>query len=307
MSELVELACLTGSPVEVVALDGGLTNRIYRATDASGRRVVVRLSDTKSGLLAIDREAEAEHSRIAAAAGVGPQVIEFRPADGILVVEWIDARTFTDADLHDADALTRLAALARRLHAAPRFTTDFDIFAVQQRYLGIVREHGFRLPPDYLEFADDFARVHRVLRETALPTVPCHNDLLAANVLDDGTRLWLIDYEYSGNNDPCFELGNTANEVDLDADEIAHFVAAYLGRPDPRQAARAELFALAARYAWTLWAAIQDATSPVAFDFWSWGLHKFDRAVGDFRDRRHDHLIHTVRDEGVAPWPKPST
>ena len=113
-------------------------------------------------------------------------------------------------------------------------------------------------------------------------TVPCNNDLLAENLLDDGERVRIIDYEYSGNNDPCFELGNIWSEATLPEPLLEVLVTAYFGRPRPVQVARARLFALMAKYGWTLWAAIQDGASPMDFDFWSWGMQKYERAVAEF-------------------------
>ena len=108
------------------------------------------------------------------------------------------------------------------------------MFRRRATYLATVREHGYRLFDGYLDHADDFDRVRRALAVGAGPTVPCNNDLLAGNFVDDGDRMWLIDYEYSGNNDACFELGNTATECELDEDQVEALVAAYFGRGPAR-------------------------------------------------------------------------
>jgi thiamine kinase-like enzyme len=115
-----------------------------------------------------------------------------------------------------------------------------------------------------------------------MPTVPCHNDLLPANVLDDGRRLWIVDYEYAGNGDPWFELGNAWSEASLPADLLEPLVTAYLGRPSPALVARARLLGLMSKYGWTLWASISAATAEVDADFWSWGMEKYERAVAEF-------------------------
>ncbi len=146
-----------------------------------------------------------------------------------------------------------------------------------------------------------------MLHASADAPVACHNDLLAANIMLDGRRVWFIDYEYSGNNDRCFELGNIWSEADLPLDRLEHLVACYVGRPDPVLVARARLFATMAKYGWTLWASIQDAVSEVDFDFWSWGLAKYDRAVAEFRSPELHALIDTVTEsigKGAAPWPQ---
>jgi thiamine kinase-like enzyme len=292
---LARIPALAG-PRRLELLTGGLTNRNYRVTTASGSEFVARFSAPKSALLAVDRDAEHQNSQLAAECGVGPRVVDYVPDAGVLVVQWIDGRTFTDTDLDDPRQLERVAAVCRRLHAAPPFVSDFDMFDIQRRYLAVVRESGFRLPEDYLSFEPTVRRIERVLRASATGAVPCHNDLLAANIMDDGARLWLIDYEYSGNNDPCFELGNIWSEAALELDRLDHLVDAYYGRRAPVETARARLFGLMARYGWTLWASIQDAVSDVDFDFWEWGLAKYVRARAEFRSPELEQLITTVQE-----------
>jgi thiamine kinase-like enzyme len=114
-------------------------------------------------------------------------------------------------------------------------------------------------------------------------TVPCNNDLLAANFVDDGTKIWLIDYEYAGNNDACFELGNTVQECHLDLDRTEALVAGYFGEVTRARLARVRLQAVVAQYGWTLWGCIQHAASPLEFDFWEWAMERYDGAVAAMR------------------------
>ena len=166
------------------------------------------------------------------------------------------------------------------------------MFAVQRRYLGIVQERGFRLPDRYLELMPQADRIAAALAVRQGPTVPCNNDLLAANFIDDGDRLWVIDYEYGGNNDPCFELGNIWQESDLSLDQLAT-----AGRQPTTAGTCATRWpgrgcsALMARYGWTLWASIQAAVSPIDFDFWSWGMEKYVRAVEELDGPDLEHLL----------------
>ncbi|MDT4911984.1 MAG: hypothetical protein QOC66_1112 [Pseudonocardiales bacterium] len=307
---LRRLGSLADQSCQLRLLTGGLTNRNYQVTTDSGAQYVARFSSVKSSLLAIDRGAEFRNSATAAAAGVGPEVVEYAPDDGVLLVKWIAGRTFADHDLDDEAQLARLADVCRRLHAAPKFANDFDMFHVQRRYLAIVRELEFRLPEDYVSFEPTVRRIENALRGSAQGTVPCHNDLLAANIMDDGERLWLIDYEYSGNNDPCFELGNIWSEAALDTDRLEHLVTCYFGAPSPVQTARARLFGLMAKYGWTLWASIQASVSDVDFDFWDWGLEKYARARVEFHSPELEDLISIIREsirtEGAEQWPTPS-
>ena len=306
-SVLDRMSFLRGADYTLEPLVGGLTNRNFRVTTSRGVDYVARFAGGKSELLSIDRDAEAYNSAVAATLGIGPQVVEYSADDRVLVVSWIDGRTCTDELLDDADVLAGVAAACRTLHSGPRFAAAFDMFRVQENYLRIVRERGFRVPPGYGDFADSVALLDRVLHDSADAPVACHNDLLAANIMLDGRRVWFIDYEYSGNNDRCFELGNIWSEADLPLDRLEHLVTCYVGRTDPVRVARARLFATMAKYGWTLWASIQDAVSEVDFDFWTWGMAKYDRAVAEFRSPELHALIDTVTGnigKGAAPWPQ---
>jgi thiamine kinase-like enzyme len=265
----------------VAELPGGLTNLNVRVT-LDDRDVVVRTVRSDSGLLAIDQDAEHANTLIAARAGVGAGVLEHRPELGMTVLEFLPGRTLTEADFTDPAVLARAADSVRRLHAAPRFVNEFDMFTRQERYRRVVADHGFALPASYDDHAEAWADVRRVLTATAGPTVPCNNDLLAGNFIDDGERVWLIDYDYSGNNDPCFELGNTSTECEFDPDLTSAWTAAYFGREDPRLLARVRLQALCSEYGWSLWGFIQAGSSALDFDFHEWGMHRFEKAARTF-------------------------
>ena len=279
---LDRLPYLAGRSVTTQLLEGGLTNLIVKVSTPA-RSVVLRLSSSDGELLSIDRDAEDVNSRRAAESGAGPAVLD-RLADlDVLVVDWVEGRTLEPDDLRDERTLSRVADVCRTLHAGPRFQGDFDMFAVARRYLAIVQERGFRMPDGYLDLlprVDDIAAALAVRREV---TVPCNNDLFAANFIDDGTRLWVIDYEYGGNNDACFELGNIWSEADLPVEHLGLLVDSYYGRRLHHKVARARLLGLMAKYGWTLWASIQHEVSPIDFDFWAWTMEHFDNAAGGLR------------------------
>ncbi|MGI8433799.1 MAG: phosphotransferase [Nocardioidaceae bacterium] len=304
---LDQLDCLGNGPREVTVLAGGLTNTNVRVR-TSDADVVVRISSKDSSLLAIDREAEFFNSRAAAEAGAAPAVVEYCPDDHLLVVAYIDGRTVTAEDLGQSVSLASVAAVCRLLHEGPRFVGDFDMFEVQRRYVSTVQERGYRLPTRYLDFAPQVDRIREALDAAPLATVPCNNDLLAANFIDDGERLWVIDFEYAGNNDPCFELGNIWSESNLSLDSLCELVTCYFGREEPSLVARARLLGLMSKYGWTLWASIQDATSEMDFDFWEWGMEKYVRAVGEFDGPQFESLLETAAmtsDHTAAPVAAP--
>jgi len=291
---LDKVAALRGRHRSVSELPGGLTNRNFKVTTPDGC-YVVRVSPRESKELAVDRDAEYQNSVIAASTGVGAPVIDYLPEDSVMVVGYIEGLTFTDASFSGPGTLERVAATCRRLHGGPRFVSDFDMFEIQQEYLALVRRRGYRLPPDYLDFEDEVTRIRGALEVRKEPTVPCNNDLLAGNFIDAGHSLHLIDYEYSGNNDACFELGNIWSECHLTDDQLEELVTWYYGRRLINKIARAKLQGLMSQYGWTLWASIQLASSTIDFDFWTWGLEKYERARATFKDPGLDGLIEAVQ------------
>ena len=255
---------------------------------------VARISIDGSELLAIDRDCEYRNSVTAAAAGAGPPVLEYRPQDRLLVIGYLEGRTLEPRDVAAPGHLSRIAEACRRLHAGGRFGNDFDMFDIQRRYLAAARSRGFTIPAGYDDLTPQFRAAEKALAAGAEDSVPCHNDLLAANFIDDGERIWLIDYELSGNNDACFELGNIAAESHLSADALAGLVTAYYGRPRRSRIARARLLGLVGMYGWTLWGAIQHAASPIDFDFWGWAMERFEGAAAGFTATDFPRLLEAV-------------
>jgi thiamine kinase-like enzyme len=286
---------LAGKPRTICELSGGLTNRNYKVTTPDGS-FVARISAGGSELLAIDRDCEYRNSLTAAAAGAGAPVVEYRPQDRLLVIGYIEGRTFDAADVAAAENLPRIAQACRRLHAGDRFGNDFDMFGIQRRYLSVARSRGFKIPAGYDDLEPQFTAAEKALAVRAEGTVPCNNDLLPANLIDGGERIWLIDYELSGNNDACFELGNIAAEAHLSRDALAGLVTAYYGRPRRSKIARAWLLGgLVGMYGWTLWGAIQNGASPIDYDFWSWAMERFEGTARGFTAGDFGQLLEDVQ------------
>ena len=267
-----------GRRIEAVPISGGLTNRNYRV-EVDGVACFVRVPGPATELLAIDRANELANTRAAAVAGVGPRVLHHLPAWDVMVLEWLPGRTMSNEAFGAPAMPARIAATLRRLHAGPRFQLDFDMFRLTERYLRVVDELGAPIPAGYREHLGQVPRIEAALAARPLASVPCHNDLLAENYLDDGTRLWIVDYEYSGNNDPTFELGNTCQELGFDDDRVETLCAAYFGDSRPDLLARMRLQMIMSDVGWTLWAAIQARVSTIDYDFMGWADERWARAA----------------------------
>ena len=278
----------------VEPLTGGLTNTNYKVTSAAGC-FVVRISGKDTSLLAIDRENEAHNTIAAAETGVGPPFVAALPEHDALVLGYLEGEVMDPAKLRRGDRIAAVATACRRLHAGRRFLHDFDMFAIQPGYLRIVQERGFRLPETYLDYEPQVRALEDAMRERAEPTVPCNNDLLAENFIDVGSELRLIDYEYSGNNEPSFELGNVWSESNLSLEQLEDLVMRYYGAPLRNKVARARLWGLMSKYGWTLWGSIQDGISDLDFDFWGWAMEKYERAVEELDGPQFEQLLADVQ------------
>ncbi|MEK0085765.1 phosphotransferase [Benzoatithermus flavus] len=270
-------------PVDPQPLGGGITNTNFLVEDG-GRRFVVRVGDDipHHGVMRFN---ELAASRAAFAAGVSPAVVHAEP--GILVLAHIDGRTLTPEDVRRD--LARVLELVRRAHReiqrhlrGPALV--FWVFHVLRDYAHTLREGGFRLAhrlPDWLATAE---RLEAAVGPVEL--VYGHNDLLAANLIDDGSRLWLIDWDYGGFNSPLFDLGGLASNNELDEAQRSWLLEAYFDRPvtdELRRRAQAMLVASLLREA--MWSMVSELHATLAFDFAAYtaeNLARFERALATF-------------------------
>ncbi len=273
----------SGRPRTAEPLAGGITNRNYRVV-VDGEVFVVRIPAESGSLLGIDRRVEREASLLAAAAGVGPEVIAFIEPEGVLVTRFIEGRPVRDHTIHEPVMLERIAQALRRIHQAGSIVSGFSPFRVVEAYALMATRHGGSLPP-----AQERAQAIAVTIERALslhPPVLCHNDLLNANFIDDGVSIRIVDWEYAGMGDRFFDFGNFAVNHQLTEDDEAWLLAAYFGRVASAQHARLKLMRLMSDYREAMWGVLQQAISELDFDFSAYAAKHFDRLLAGAEDPR---------------------
>ena len=280
--------------ISITPLSGGLTNSNFRV-DVGGKPYFVRVPGASTELLAVNRENEYHNSKAAHEAGVGPRVIHYLPEYCVMVLEFLDGTTMSKDSLNKPGMPTRMAQAIKKLHAGPRFLTDFNMFRLTEYYLQICDEREIPIPGGYPERMQTVTTIEQAMAVKPLGIVPCNNDLLAENYLDDGDKLWLIDYEYSGNNDPTFELGNTCQEMQFNDAQIQEVCAAYFGEVSPDKIARMKLNMIMSDVGWGLWAAIQAKISTIEFDFWGWAIERWGRAVEKMDSKEFEGWLRDVQ------------
>jgi thiamine kinase-like enzyme len=271
------VAAWRGRPVSIQPLTKGLTNANYRV-DVDGRAFVVRIPGASTDLLAIDRANELHNARVAAALGIGPKIVHHFPDCDATVGEFLHGRPMSNDSLKEPGMPARIAASLRVLHGGPRFLRDFDMPALAERYRHLAEQRGYALPSGHRARRLAVDRIAAALAGRRPAPAPCHNDLLADNYIEQDGRLRLVDWEYSGNGDPAFELGNTCRELDYDDAQVHELCRAYFGGAAAPIVARVRLQMVMSDVGWALWAVIQTAISRIAFDFEAYGAARWQRA-----------------------------
>jgi thiamine kinase-like enzyme len=265
--------------IDVDALDcerlGGLTNRVYRVGDWC-----LRLPGQGTEAY-IDRKVEAVNARAAAAAGVSPEVVFVDPALGVMLTRYVPATVTMTPELFCSrhGAPERAGALFRRLHdGAGTFAFRFELFAMIDNYLKLLADLGAELPEGYHAVVAEADAVRRALAARDWPLAPCHCDPLCENFLDAGDRMWLVDWEYSGMNDPMWDLGDLSVEAGFAEEQDEELLKGYFGGAVAAQdRARMVIYKAMCDLLWTLWGLIQHANRNPADDFWAYALNRFTR------------------------------
>ncbi|MEJ0103397.1 MAG: choline/ethanolamine kinase family protein [Bacteroidota bacterium] len=291
---IAKIPALAGTE-NITALRGGLTNMNYRIDTATGA-YMMRVSDTSTNLLGINRENERVNSARAHKAGVGPSVIGSLPDENVLLISWINAETLHAADIQSRpQLLQRMAASLRLLHSGPAFQGEFYFPAVRKKYLKTVLDNNYFLPGEYLNVEPLILALEKGIAENAEEFVPCNNDLLAENFMDDGEKIWIIDYEYSGQNEASFEIGNLASEISLSDEQLSSLCDKYWQTHLPSKIARAMAWSMIARFGWVMWASIQEAVSTIDFDFRTWGMRKWNSVLPELRGSRYKTVLENLK------------
>ncbi len=258
---------------------GGLTNLVFRA-DHDGERYVLRIPG-KGTEEYINRANEAQAAREAAKAGVSPDVLHFDPVTGVMVTRLVDDAITMSPEKFKAIAGTpeRAGLAFRKLHSSgAKFNSRFELFPMIDGYLKILAGKAADLPPGYRDAVRDADAVRAALNAHPLPSAACHCDPLCENFLDTGKRMWIVDWEYSGMNDPMWDMGDLSVEGEFTAAQDEEMIRAYFGgEPAPSERGRIIIYKAMCDLLWTLWGLIQHANKNPADDFWAYSINRFER------------------------------
>jgi thiamine kinase-like enzyme len=266
--------------VEIQELTEGLTNHNYKVT-VDNRSYVVRIPGSGTDVF-VDRDKELHNTLSASDVGVGAKVFYSFKSDHVIIIEFLKGKVMSPESFKGNDVITRTVKAIKEVNTKGNFVSNFVMFDKFDEYHEIVKKHTIKLPDNFNEAENIVRKVESRFLRNMPKLVSCHNDLLAENFIDQGNRMRIIDWELSGLNDPCFELGDFSVEQGFNENENKLIIETYFGHFDEQKYARMNVYKYMADVLWTLWAVIQNHFSVIDFDFWEYGLNRFNRAMNAF-------------------------
>ncbi len=250
------------------------------------------MGGAKTGLLGIDRAVEHAASLRAEEIGVGPPVVDFVATEGWLVTRFIDGRPIPPGEMRSASVLPRVADALRRLHSAAAIPGRFDAHAVVDEYRAEAETHGVEIPKEFAAIRKVSEQI-RIAREPQ-PLVPCHNDLLNANFLDDGS-IRIVDWEYAGMGDRFFDLANFSVNHEFEVADDRRLLAAYFGVERESDLASLRLMRFMSDFREAMWGVLQSGISELEFDFKGYAAKHFKRIEETAADQEFAGYLSMVR------------
>ena len=300
----VEDAELVGAIAAVPAWQGldavatpitaGITNRNFRI-DVGGESFVLRLAGRDTGLLGIDREAENEAGRAAAAAGVGPEVYAWIPEHSCLITRFVQGVSIPEEDLQREDVLGSVIASIKAFHRCPPIRSTFPVFRIVGDYRKLASERGVPIPAAFDQAHTVAAKIEEAFGAAPMPAATCHNDLLNANFLRDGDHTWIVDYEYAGMGDPFFDLGNLSINNGLSPEAQETLLGQYFGQVEDVHRARLALMRMMSDFREAMWGVLQQALSTLDFDYVGYADRHFARCLATAADAHFPDRLEAAR------------
>ena len=283
----------SGKERVVAPLVGGITNQNYRV-DIAGETFVLRVGGKGTRLLGIDRGREHTCTAIAAQLGVGAEVIHFLASEDALVTRFIVGDGISPETAAQPETLRRIVESIKRYHEGPDFPGTFSPFKTVRDYHKKALERGVSFPDTLPQVYALMAQIEDAIGSLHKPR-PCHNDLLASNFIDDGHRIWILDWEYAAMGNIFFDLGNFAVNQALNDEQCATLLRYYFGEVRPADVAHVHLMRLGSDLRESFWGFLQLGVSELDFDYHEYAHYHLNRFLGNVATPQFTRWLHDVK------------
>jgi thiamine kinase-like enzyme len=288
---------LAGRELDLSVLSGGITNRNFLVSGPDLKeRFVIRMGGHDTHLLGISREMEQAATAGAASVGVGPEVVAFIRPEGFMVTRFITGSPVSPEQIRQPTMLERVADSLRRIHAGPAIPGVFVPLRIVEGYRALAADRGVPIPAAYDRARETGRRIEGALLANPVDPLPCHNDLLNANFIDDGKNLRIVDWEYAGMGDPYFDLGNFSINHELSPEADEDLLRAYEGEVQPSRLARLSLMRVVSDFREAMWSVLQQGISSLDFDFVAYADEHFERLLASASEPAFERALQDAAD-----------
>lgn len=279
--------------LRVSKLGGGITNENYRI-DIDEKSFVVRIPGEDANFLGIDRKMEYQCNVAASRTGVAPEVIHFLRPEGVIVTRFVEGQPMTVETMRDEATIRKAVRSIKQVHNGPLFPGTFSVFRTIEDYLEVGKKFHVLLPNNIDWIFEKAYDMEKALMHHPEILVPCHNDLLAANFIEDGSKFWIVDWELAAMGDPYFDLGNFSVNHLFGSEQDEIVTQEYFGKVSEYNLSRLRLFKILSDIREAMWAVVQMGISKLGVDYKAYGNKHFERYRKNLEDPRYARWIDQV-------------
>ena len=280
-----------GKLIKVNLINSGITNINFKI-NVDKRVFFLSMPDSNSELLNIDYRNKYYNNKICGDIKISPRVAHFIESDNLLVTEFIKSKTASLTIFQSSKEIKQLVKKIKLLHNAKPFLRIFNMLSQISYYKNILKEEY--LPKELFKYVNKIETLKQKLYLTQDDLVPCHNDLIAENIIKKDNQIYIVDFDYSGNNDPCFELGNLSVEMEYDDEQIKKLVKSYYGEINENIISKVYLQGVVSDIGWSLWSYVQAKISNNNFDYSMHGLNRLERVINKMESKEYELWIKNI-------------
>jgi thiamine kinase-like enzyme len=270
------ISALMGKSFTLNRINKGITNNNFKVI-VDGKAFFISIPGTNSKLLNIDFKNKYYNNKICGDIGISPKVVHYIKAEELLVTEFITSKNSVSKSFHGSEKISVLVKMIKTLHDAKPFYRNFNMFTYIYHYMNILKKEG--LPKLLFPISNRIDNLGQKLVLYRRHLVPCHNDFVIGNIIDNQNQMFLVDFDYSGNNDPCFELGNLIVEMNYNHNQVNELIKRYYGEIQENIISRVYLQGIASDIGWSLWGYVQAKVSNLNYDFNQYAINRMERVM----------------------------
>ena len=280
-----------GKLIKVNRINGGITNINFKVI-VGKKSFFLSMPSSNSELLNIDYKNKYYNNKICGEINISPRVIHFIESENLLVTEFVKSKISSLAMFQSFKKIEQLVKNIKLLHNANPFLRNFNMLSQISYYHSILKKDY--LPQELNRYVNSIKSLKNKLYLPSHKLVPCHNDLLAENIINKNNQIFIVDFDYSGNNDPCFELGNLSVEMEYDDEQINKLVKSYYGEINENIISRVNLQGVVSDIGWSLWSYVQVENSNLNFDYNAHAIYRLERAINKMDSKEYELWINNT-------------